>query len=76
MRMIKQQERMMGERRMIVRERQVMVRVVRDSADSSQDYYLTLERAQELFEQRKLIQINVYGGKWSYATRNPSENPR
>jgi hypothetical protein len=50
-----------------------MVRVVRDSRNAKLDYYLTSDRARQLYEERKLIQMQIYGGSWDYATRNPSE---
>lgn len=57
-------------------ERMLMVRVVRDSRDSRKDYYLPIDRARALYEERKLIQVQIYGGSWDYATRNPSETVR
>jgi hypothetical protein len=53
--------------------REMMVRVVRDSRDSGMDYYLTYDRARQLFEERKLIQMQIYGGTWDFATRDKTK---
>jgi hypothetical protein len=47
-----------------------MVYVIRDTRDASRDYELPAKRARQLFEEGVLIQIHVYGGTWSYATRD------
>ena len=36
--------------------------VVRDSADSSKDYYLTTERAVQLYNEGKMEKVEIYSG--------------
>ena len=47
-----------------------MVRVIVSSADANQDYYLPRARAVDLYNARKLCQVQVEGHSWSFATKN------
>jgi hypothetical protein len=49
------------------------VRVIRDIRNSNKDYWIPKERAIELFNEGKLIQVEAYAGKWCYATKEPHE---
>jgi hypothetical protein len=49
------------------------VRVIRDVKNMDRDYYIPAERAKHLFEEGKLIQVQVYNSKWSYSTRQTHE---
>ena len=49
------------------------VRVIRDIRDANLDYYIPKERAEQLFNEGKLTQIEAYAGKWVYATKEPHE---
>lgn len=45
-----------------------VARVIRDSRDSTRDYFLPEWRAQQLFLEGKLVLISAYRDKWDYAT--------
>jgi hypothetical protein len=49
------------------------VRVIRDIRNSNRDYWISKERAKELFDEGKLVQVQAYANKWCYATKNPEE---
>jgi hypothetical protein len=49
------------------------VRVIRDIRNSNKDYWISKERAKELFDEGKLVQVQAYANKWCYATKNPEE---
>jgi hypothetical protein len=49
------------------------VRVVRDIKNSNMDYWITKTRAEELFNEGKLVKIEAYANKISYATKTPDE---
>jgi hypothetical protein len=48
-------------------------RVIRDIRNSNKDYWIPKDRAKQLFDEGKLIQIEAYKDKWVYATREPHE---
>jgi hypothetical protein len=49
------------------------VRVIRDIRNSNRDYWISKKRAKELFDEGKLVQIEAYKDKWTYATKTPEE---
>jgi hypothetical protein len=49
------------------------VKVIRDIRNSSRDYWLQRERAEQLYKEGKLIQIQAYDDRWVYATKTPEE---
>jgi hypothetical protein len=49
------------------------VRVIRDIRNSNKDYWISAERAKQLYDENKLTQIEAYAGKWCYATKDTNE---
>jgi hypothetical protein len=49
------------------------VRVIRDQKNINLDYYIPRVRAIELYNEGKLIQIEVYSNGWAYSTRETHE---
>jgi hypothetical protein len=49
------------------------VRVIRDIMNSNKDYWIPKVRAEELFKEGKLIQIEAYKDKLVYSTRTKDE---
>ena len=49
------------------------VRVIRDLKNSNKDYWIPKVRAEELLKEGKLVQIEAYKDKWTYATKTPEE---
>ena len=48
-------------------------RVIRDIRNSNKDYWIPKDRAKQLFDEGKLIQVEAYANKWVYATKTPEE---
>ena len=49
------------------------VRVIRDIRYSHRDYWIPEERAKQLFDEGKLVQVQAYVNKWCYATKSPHD---
>jgi hypothetical protein len=49
------------------------VRVIRDIRNSNKDYWIPKDRAKQLYDEGKLIQVQAYANKWCYATRETHE---
>jgi hypothetical protein len=49
------------------------VKVIRDLRNSNMDYWIPKDRAKQLFDEGKLVQIEAYKDKWVYATKTPDE---
>lgn len=43
------------------------VLVVRDSRDASRDYQLPRKKALKLYDEGKLVRMQVYGNRWDFA---------
>jgi hypothetical protein len=49
------------------------VRVIRDIRNANRDYWIPRERAEQLFQEGKLVQVEAYANKWVYSTKTPDE---
>jgi hypothetical protein len=49
-----------------IKPRVITARVIVDTSNSSHDYLLLRERAQQLFQSGELEMVNCYSGSWDY----------
>ena len=45
-----------------------MSRIIRDVRNANRDYYIPTWRAKQLFDEQKLIQVQVYNNQWDYCS--------
>lgn len=47
-----------------------LVRVIRDARDATRDYYISRLRAEKLYAEGKLSQVQCYSQGWDYYSHN------